>query len=131
MSPIETPDWVKSLQPSGPQGYELLKAEREKSSLNTRRLAHFLHGKEKLQRRDRILEILENEKIFDKSPNYYAGRNERFELSLGRAKRLRQLAWKHNWSRDEFSAANELLSESTPYRLHDSMFLACALLSSS
>ncbi|KAI9723461.1 MAG: fatty-acyl coenzyme A oxidase [Chrysothrix sp. TS-e1954] len=118
-----TPDWVKKLKPSGPQGHELLAAERAKSNLNTRRLAHFLHGKENLQRRDRILETLQSEKVFDKSPNYYAGRNERFKLSLARAKRLRQLAWKHGWSTEEFTAANELLSESTPYRLHDSMFL--------
>lgn len=27
------------------------------------------------------------------------------------------------WSKDDFNAANDLLSESTPYRLHDSMFL--------
>lgn len=118
-----TPKWVQNLKPSGPQGHELLAAERAKSTLNTQRLAHFLHGKEELQRRDRILEILEEDKVFDKSRNYFSGRVERFEKSLARGKRLRQLAVKYGWSKDDFNLANELLSEATPYRLHDSMFI--------
>lgn len=119
----QNPAWVKALRPSGPQGHELLKNEREKSDLNPTRVAHFLHGKEELKRRDQILEILEAEKVFDKSQNYFAGRVDRFKTSLARAKRLQQLNVKHRWSRDDFAVANELMSESTPYRLHDSMFL--------
>lgn len=118
-----TPSWVKDLKPSGPQGYELLKAERAKSALNTQRLTHVIHGKEELARRDRILEILESEKVFDKSQNYFAGRIERLERSLAKAKRMYQLSVKHGWSRDEFLVANDLLGEGTPYRLHDAMYM--------
>lgn len=124
MAPVpDNPAWVKALKPAGPQGHELLKAERAKSDLNSTRVAHFLHGKEELKRRDQMLELLEAEKVFDKSQNYFEGRIDRFKTSLARAKRLQQLNVKHGWSREDFALANELLSESTPYRLHDSMFL--------
>lgn len=119
----EVPSWVKQLKPSSPQGSDLLKAEREKSDLNTTRLSHFLHGKDELKRRDEIIEVLENDPIFDKSQNYFAGRIERFETSLARGKRLHQLTRQKGWSKEDFHLANDMLSESTPYRLHDSMFL--------
>lgn len=117
------PAWVKELKPSGPQGHELLQQERNSSNLDVRRLSEFLHTKEEINRKDRILETLRSEKVFDKSQNYFSGRIDRFESSLARAKKLRQLTVKHGWSKDDFVTANELISESTPYRLHDSMFL--------
>lgn len=123
MAPKVSPPWVKELKPSGPQGSELLQKERNASNLDVRRLSEFIHTKEEIQRKDRILEILSADKVFDKSQNYFAGRIDRFEMSLARAKRLRQLTVEHKWSAADFILANELLSESTPYRLHDSMFL--------
>lgn len=121
-----SPDWVKQLKPSGPQGTELLQKERDASNLDVRRLSEFLHTKEEMQRKDKILEILMNDQVFDKSQNYFSGRIDRFERSLARAKRLRQLTVEHRWTSQDFILANELISESTPYRLHDSMFLVCA-----
>ncbi len=118
-----TPSWVKDLKPSGPQGHELLKKERDGSDLNVRRLSEFLHTKSELERKDRILEILEKNKIFNKEQNYFAGRIDRFGTSLARAKKLRNLTVEHGWSQEDFVTANELLSEATPYRLHDTMFL--------
>jgi len=122
---VANPQWVKNLKPAGPQGSELLQMERNASDLNVKKLSEFLHTKKEIDRKDRILKVLEDEKIFDKSQNYFAGRIDRFETSLARAKRLRQLHVKLGWSKDDFNTANELLSESTPYRLHDSMFLVC------
>lgn len=119
------PDWVKALKPSGPQGSELLKKERDQSNVDVDGLNEFLHSRDELDRRNKILQILENDPVFDKSQNYFDGRMERFETSLKRAKRLRQLTVKHGWDNQEFNMANELISESTPYRLHDSMFLVC------
>lgn len=119
----QNPDWVKALKPSGPQGSELLQNERNASNLDVRRLSEFLHTKEEMQRKDRILNTLQNDSVFDKSQNYFSGRIDRFEASLARAKRLRQLTVKNGWTGEDFVCANELISESTPYRLHDSMFL--------
>ncbi|THV54191.1 hypothetical protein BGAL_0032g00190 [Botrytis galanthina] len=120
MSP---PQWVKDLKPSGPQGTELIKVEREKSNIHVEKLSNFLFTKEVLERQERILKILQADKIFDKSNNYFDGRVDRFKTSLARAKRLRQLQVKHNWNQEEYQVANELISEPTPYGLHASMYL--------
>ncbi|KAI9873881.1 MAG: fatty-acyl coenzyme A oxidase [Pleopsidium flavum] len=118
-----TPSWVKALKPSAPQGSELLKQERDQSNLAVDKLSNFLFTKEVLDRQQRILNILQSEKVFDKSQNYFDGRVDRFQTALARAKRLQQLTVKHNWSKDEFMMANELISEPGPYGLHVSMFL--------
>ncbi len=118
-----TPQWVRDLKPSSPQGSDLLAAEREKSKVSVEKLSNFLFTKEVLERQDRILKILQAEKVFDKSQNYFDGRVDRFKTSLARAKRLRQLQVKHNWDPEDYSCANELMSEPTPYGLHASMYL--------
>ncbi|KAI4745819.1 acyl-CoA oxidase [Aureobasidium sp. EXF-12298] len=118
-----TPSWVKDLKPAGPQGTELLSQERSKSNVNVEALTKFLHTQEGLDRKRSILKILQQEKVFDKSQNYFAGRIDRFETALARAKRLRQLQVKHNWTDTDKSVANELISEPGPYGLHESMFL--------
>ncbi|KAK7893739.1 hypothetical protein LTR67_006440 [Exophiala xenobiotica] len=117
------PEWVKALKPSGPQGSELLQQERARSNLNVDQLADFMFTKEILERNERLLNILTAEPVFDKSQNYFRGRTARIEASLARGKRLQQLQVKHKWTREEFQAANELVSEPTPYGLHASMFL--------
>lgn len=121
MSP--TPEWVKALKPSSPQGVDMLQAERAKSNINVEKLSNFLFTKEVLDRKAHILGILQAEKVFDKSQNYFDGRVEKFQTALARGKRLRQLQVKHNWSKDEYMVANELISEPGPYGLHASMFL--------
>jgi len=118
-----TPSWVKALKPSGPQGSELLKQERDQSNLDVEKLSNFIFTKEVLDRQQRVLKVLQSERVFDKSQNYFAGRVDRFQTALARAKRLQQLTVKHNWSKDEFLTANELISEPGPYGLHVSMFL--------
>lgn len=117
------PEWVKALKPSGPQGSELLQQERAKSNLNVDQLADFMFTREILERNERLLKILQAEPVFDKSQNYFRGRTARIEAALARGKRLQQLQVKHKWTREEFQAANELISEPTPYGLHASMFL--------
>lgn len=119
------PQWVKDLKPSPPQGTDLVKAEREKSKIGVEKLSNFLFTREVLERQDRILGILKAEPVFDKSQNYFDGRVDRFKTALARAKRLRQLQVKHNWDRDEYMMANELISEPGPYGLHATMYLVC------
>jgi acyl-CoA oxidase len=117
------PSWVKKLTPSGPQGSELLDQERAQSTIPVKRLSEFLFTKEVLARQDKILSILKREKVFNKSQNYFAGREARFETALARAKRLRLLAVQHKWTKDEYMMASELTSEPGPYGLHAGMFL--------
>ncbi|KAK3110529.1 hypothetical protein LTR53_015073 [Teratosphaeriaceae sp. CCFEE 6253] len=117
------PQWVQDLKPSGPQGTELLAAGRSKSNVNVDSLKAFLHTPEGLARKRRVLDVLQSEQIFDKSQNYFAGRIDRFETALARAKRMRQLVVKHGWTNDDRLVANDLVSEPGPYGLHESMFL--------
>lgn len=121
--PSPPPDWVKALKPAGPQGSELLAQERAQSNVNIDKLSELLHTKEALVRQQKLLEILEPEKVFDKSQNHTLGRVERLQRSLAKAKRLQQLAEKYHWSMEELHAANDLVGEPTPYGLHASMFL--------
>lgn len=114
---------MKNLTPSGPQGSELLEQERAQSSVPVDKLSEFLFSKEVLERQERVLNILKTEKVFNKSQNYFNGREARFETALARAKRMRQLAVQHRWSQDEYMMASELISEPGPYGLHASMFL--------
>lgn len=118
-----TPAWVKALKPSGVQGSELLEIERAKSGISVEKLSEYLFTREKLDRRDHILKILQAEKVFDKSQNYTLGRVEKFPVALARAKKLRQLAVKHNWSSEDEEIAGGLVGEPNPYGLHASMFL--------
>ena len=114
---------MKKLTPSGPQGSELLEQERARSNVPVKKLSEFLFSKEILARQERVLNILKAEKIFDKSQNYFDGREARFQTALARAKRMRQLYVQHQWSQDDYMMASELVSEPGPYGLHASMFL--------
>ena len=117
------PAWVKKLTPSGPQGSELLKQERAQSNVPVQRLSEFMFTKDVLDRQEKVLGVLKAEKVFNKQQNYFAGREDRFQTALARAKRMRQLAVEHKWSQDEYLMASDLISEPSPYGLHASMFL--------
>lgn len=120
MSP--TPDWVKQLKPSGPQGHELLAAERASSNIPVEKLEELLHTRDVIERQKKILAILKAEDVFDKTQNYFSGRMDRFERALAREKKLANLRKQHNWTRDDFWTAQQLVGEPGPYGLHESMF---------
>lgn len=117
------PSWVKNLTPSGPQGSELLSHERAQSEIPVEKLSNFLFTEQVLRRQDRVLSLLRADKTFDKSQNYFDGREERFKTALARAKRLQQISDHQQWSREDYQMALELISEPGPYGLHSSMFL--------
>ena len=121
--PSPPPAWVQALKPAGPQGSELLAQERAQSTVDVDKLAELLKTKEVLQRQEKMLQILEKEKVFDKSQNNSLGRVERIQRSLAKGKRLQQLSVQHHWSQEEYHAANDLIGEPTPYGLHATMFL--------
>lgn len=122
--PPSPPSWVKALKPADPQGSDLLQKERAQStSIDVHRLAQHIHTRELLDMRERLLKIMEPEKVFDKSQNHSLGRVDRLQSSLAKAKRLQQIREQHHWSDEEFKVANDLLGEPTPYGLHASMFL--------
>jgi len=120
---MSNPAWVQALTESGRPGSKCLDLERAKSNVDVDKLATHLFTNEILERNARLLDILKADPVFDKTQNYFRGRNSRIEAALARGKRLRQLSVKHKWTKEEYNAANELIAEPTPYGLHASMFL--------
>ena len=49
-----TPQWVKELKPSPPQGTDLVAAEWEKSKISVEKLSNFLFTKEVLERQETV-----------------------------------------------------------------------------
>ena len=121
--PNPPPAWVQALKPADPQGSELLQHERAQSNVAVEKLSELLHTKADLDRQQQILNILQREKVFDKSQNHSMGRVERIQRSLAKGKRLQQLSVQHNWTPEEIYTANDLVGEPTPYGLHSTMFL--------
>jgi acyl-CoA oxidase len=88
--PITFPKHLKPIEPQGPV---LLQQERDRASFNSNELMNFIYGKEHLETRDRLLNILQNDPILsDKSHRYYNGRDVRFNKSLAGAKRFAELS---------------------------------------
>jgi len=74
-----------------PSGEEILAHERSKATFDSEELARYIHGDEYLERQDRLLGILQDEPLFDKSEVYYQGRDDKFRSSMAKAKRMIQV----------------------------------------
>ncbi|KAL9010980.1 MAG: hypothetical protein Q9173_004142, partial [Seirophora scorigena] len=87
-----------------PEGSDLLQRERAQSNLPLEKLSDFLFTKEVLDRQDRILSILTSEKVFDKSQNYFNGR-EYFDCYAqtepGHGSNVRGLETTATWNPDD------------------------------
>lgn len=115
-------DWVDHLKPGGPSGPSSLAAERAQSAVDTEALSSHLLGAAYLERQERILQILQKDKLFAKEAVPNLSRPERYMLGLARGKRMRQLQDEHGWSHDEHEMAKYLVDEVSPYQLNSSMF---------
>lgn len=103
----QVPHWVRALTPSGPQGSELLAAERNSSNVDVAKLSKVLFTKEVLERKRKILAILQSEKVFDRSQDCFNGRIDKFEVALARGKRLAQIFTEQKWDDTDRRFANE------------------------
>lgn len=111
------------LVPKGTPTARLLERERSKASFDSGQLAEYLFGREWLERKDKLLNILEKEEAFDKSRLPYLGRTERFRFALRKEKRFVQLMNEQKWTAEEMTMAEWLLDMPGPFGLHKSMFL--------
>ncbi|KAK5056228.1 hypothetical protein LTR84_012781 [Exophiala bonariae] len=116
-------DFIIKLKPAEPQGRKILETERARSDLNVNQLAHhLLHRDNFLDRQERVLAIIEKNPLFSKTTNLNLSRPERYHVGLARAKEVRRLARREGWSAEDYTMANYLLDEVSPYSLSDSMF---------
>jgi acyl-CoA oxidase len=79
------------LKPSDPQGPDLLTQERESATFNVEELTLLLYGIKDLERYYKVLNIIENDPVFDNTNVYFMGRNELFEYAIKKENRLVQL----------------------------------------
>ncbi|KAF9970886.1 hypothetical protein BGZ73_006266 [Actinomortierella ambigua] len=112
-----------NLPPSGPQGSELLSQERSQTTFSVHEVTKYLYGEEFLERRERLLNIVENEPALEKETRFYDGRTERFAHALRKDHRMVQLSKEHKWTPEEFMLADSLVEEPGPFGLHRGMFI--------
>ena len=116
-------DFTAKLQPVSPAGPQILAEERSCSSVNVDTLArHLLHRDGFLERQKRLIPILESQPVFSKRNQLNLARPDRYHLGLARAKTLRRLSIKHGWTKQDFSMAEYLVDEMSPYHLQATMF---------
>ncbi|KAI9226582.1 MAG: acyl-CoA dehydrogenase/oxidase [Piptocephalis tieghemiana] len=112
-----------SLKPSDPQGADLLSLERSRSSFDTNEATQFLFGPEYMERQKRLLPLLTQEPLFDKSQRYFSSRPQRLEHAFKKERRLLEIAAKENWSDEDLEMAEYLIDEPGPLALHRTMFI--------
>ncbi|CAG8512053.1 7683_t:CDS:2 [Ambispora leptoticha] len=113
----------QNLKPADPQGSEILAVERAKAVFNVKDLTLFIYGEEFLDIMHRVLPLLENDPIFDKSELYYMGRTELFKKALACEKRLAVLTKEYKWGSKEVQLASWLIDIPGPFNVHKSMFI--------
>lgn len=115
-------DFTDHLKPAH-DGAATLQAERDSSAMNIDELAkHLLSRDDFLHRQERVLRVLSNEKLFKKDQQLNLSRPERYHLGLARAKAIQRIIRREGWDHADYSMAEYLNDEMSPYFLHMSMF---------
>lgn len=116
------PDFTDHLKPAH-DGTATLQAERDGSAVNAMEFAIHLLGRDGfLERQERVLKILKKEKLFNKDQQLNLSRPERYHLGLARAKAIQRIIRREGWNREDYTMAEYLNDEMSPYFLHMSMF---------
>ncbi|KAI6798833.1 acyl-CoA oxidase [Hortaea werneckii] len=118
------PDFTDFLKPATPDGPALLAKERQQSDVPVDQVAeHLFSGNDFLKRQQRMLRVLENDKLFQKTKQQNLSRPERYQLGLARAKQLRRYADQYRWGGEDLDMAQYLCDDVSPYMVHYSMFI--------
>jgi acyl-CoA oxidase len=116
-------DFTAALRPHpDADGAKILSAERQRSAIDVDQLSSHLFGEVYLERQQRILNIIQKEKIFSKATQANLSRPDRYKLGLARGKRMRQLMDEHRWNEDDLLMSEYLIDDLQPFHLHMSLF---------
>lgn len=120
---MDMPDFTEHLRPASPTGPETLAHERGQSDVSVDELAqHLLRRDGFLERQQRILPILEKDRLFSKARQQNLSRPERYHLGLARAKKIRRYQDQYGWDQEDYRMAAYLCDDVSPMMVHDSMF---------
>ncbi|GAA5974313.1 hypothetical protein JCM11641_006729 [Rhodosporidiobolus odoratus] len=119
--PVEIPPHLA--KQASTSGGRLLEIERSKASFAPEDLTLYLYGQEYLDRRKRVLAVLEAEPAFDKSRLHYLSRTDKYKAGLRKDKRLVQLTRELGWNGEDVKVAEEMLDFPSAFGLHSTMFM--------
>ena len=115
-------DFTDHLRPAH-DGTATLQAERDGSAIDVDELARHLMSRDNfLQRQQKVLKVLSKEKLFKKDQQLNLARPDRYHLGLARAKAIQRIGRRKGWDHADYSMAEYLSDEMSPYFLHISMF---------
>ncbi|KAJ3537364.1 hypothetical protein NM688_g6701 [Phlebia brevispora] len=96
---------------------------RSQAEVNVAKLRDFLHGgQESWDIHRKLVNIMSNDPIFDKSQRPYMTRSERYKNALKMVHHIHELTDVHAWSHREFIKAIGLIDDSSPMVLHIQAF---------
>ncbi|KAF2035642.1 acyl-CoA oxidase [Setomelanomma holmii] len=117
------PDFTDRLKPAH-DGTATLQAEHDGSAINVAELARHLLGRDGfLERQQKVLNVLSKEALFKKDQQLNLSRPERYQLGLARSKAIQRIIRRESWNHEDYSMAEYLNDEMSPYFLHMSMFV--------
>ncbi|KAG2226088.1 hypothetical protein INT45_011705 [Circinella minor] len=117
------PTKFPNLQPKAPNGTDLLQIERSKASFDVNTLSKFSYGEEFLNRKEKILRIIESDPAFEKSQRFFQSRHERMTHAYEKDKRTIELSEELGWDDEDRHIVNFLYDQPSPYSLHYTMFV--------
>jgi len=95
-------DFTDHLKPAKPRGPETLAKERNQSPIDATALGnHLLSSDGFLERQERILKLVQKEKLLSKEKQQNLSRPDRYKLGLARAKLLRRMQSSYGWGEED------------------------------
>ncbi|KIM41888.1 hypothetical protein M413DRAFT_445097 [Hebeloma cylindrosporum] len=96
---------------------------RASSTVAVESVRDFLHhGRDEWLARSRIVNILKNDPVFDKSQREFLGRTQKYERGLALTNRIYELQVIHGWSEQQTKLAISVLDEQLSISLHNVAF---------
>ncbi|PIL25736.1 hypothetical protein GSI_11486 [Ganoderma sinense ZZ0214-1] len=99
-----------------------MKRARQLPTVDSKKLSIFLWGETEWEARQRILSILSNDPIFDKSRRPFLTRTQLYTRGLAMMSRIHELTEQHQWSASDAALAFKVLDEPLPIQLHMAAF---------
>ncbi|KAJ3996037.1 peroxisomal oxidase [Lentinula boryana] len=105
---------------------------RNATSIDVLNVKQFIYnGHEEWQRKERLVEIMSKDPVFDKSKREWMTRTEKYSRGLRMVNRIHELGQILGWSKQDTTVATSLLDDPLPVSLHATAFEPVFLLQAS